>query len=106
VVEVLLNTAPEAPQRMIGLQAFQLQTGLPLFSTGIIELQERQPGGVIIWSLRGEPGFRYLVEKSNRTTTPAWLPFIVLTNVTGSVTFSDSASSGSAVVLYRARILD
>jgi hypothetical protein len=96
----------ELPQRMIDLQSFSLQTGLPLFSAGVIELQERQPGGIIVWSLRGEPGFRYLVEKSIRSEESTWRPFAVLTNVTGSATFSDSANSGSGAVLYRGRILD
>jgi hypothetical protein len=105
-VEVTVGTNPEQPERMIGLQSFSLQTGLPLFSAGLIELQERQPGGTIVWALRGEPGFRYLVEKSIRSMDSTWRPFVMLTNLTGSVTFSDSASGGSSVVLYRGRILD
>jgi hypothetical protein len=48
----------------------------------------------------GEAGFRYLVEKSVRTMDSNWPPYAVLTNVTGSVTFSDSASGGSSIVLF------
>jgi len=59
-----------------------------------------------VWSLQGEPGFRYLVERLVRSDDSTWRPFVVLTNVTGTVTFTDSANSDSGVVFYRSRILD
>jgi hypothetical protein len=94
------------PQPLTDLTSFQLQAGMPQFNVGIIEFLERQPGGVIVWSLKGEPGFRYSVEKSIRSEDSTWRPFLVMTNETGSVTFTDSANTASGAVLYRARILD
>jgi hypothetical protein len=79
---------------------------MPQFNVGIIEFLERRPGGVIVWSLKGEPGFRYSFEKSIRSEDSTWRPFLVMTNETGSVTFTDSANTASGAVLYRARILD
>lgn len=102
----LPNSPPILPGYLAGLTSFQLQTGLPEFNVGVIELMERQPGGVIVWSLRGQPGYRYSIEKSIRSEGPTWRPFLLLTNVTGSATFTDSANTGSGAVLYRARILD
>lgn len=95
----------EAPPNLGGLTSFSLQVGLPLFNVGTIELESRQPGGAIVWALTGEPGFRYLVEKSS-SPDPMWRPFVVLTNTTGRVTFPDSADSGSKAIFYRSRILD
>ena len=94
------------PVTLVGLQSFSLQVGLPRFSAGVITLVERQPPNTIVWSLQGETGFRYVVEKSNRSEDSVWRPYTVVTNVTGTVTFTDTASSGSGAVLYRARILD
>jgi hypothetical protein len=94
------------PASLDALQSFSLRAGLPRFSVGVITLVERQPPNTIVWSLQGEPGFRYVVERSSRNDDFVWRPFAVLTNVTGTVTFTDSASSGSGTVLYRARILD
>ena len=87
-----------------GLTSFSLDVGLPQFATGEITFVERQPGNVVVWSHRGEPGFRYLIEKSARDFE--WRPYQVITNVTSTATFTDSASSGSAAVFYRSRILD
>ena len=106
VVELIAGGPLAPPPTMVGLRSFSLQAGLPEFSVGRIEFQEREPGGVIIWSLHGNAGFRYLVEKSTPLESAVWRPFVVLTNHTGVVSFNDSASSSSSVVLYRARILD
>jgi len=94
------------PATLAALQSFSLRAGLPRFSVGVITLVERQPPNTIVWSLQGEPGFRYVVEKSSRNNVSVWRPYTVVTNLTGTVTFIDTASSGSGVVLYRARILD
>jgi hypothetical protein len=59
---------------------------------------------MVVWSHRGEPGFRYVIEKSSHGFE--WQPHLVITNVTSTVPFTDDASSGSAVTFYRSRILD
>jgi hypothetical protein len=92
------------PQNLIGLQSFSLQAGLPRFTSGTIRFSERLPQNVIVWTLAGEPGYRYLVEKSFRDWV--WQPYVVVTNISGTVNFTDSASSGSGTIFYRSRILD
>jgi hypothetical protein len=106
ILEVQPSGPPDFPAPLIGLTSFNLQAGLPEFAVGQIEFVERQPGGVILWQLHGEAAFRYLIEKSSTHNEIVWRPYAVVTNVTGTVTFSDSAQSGAAVVLYRGRILD
>jgi hypothetical protein len=91
---------------MIGLESFYLLTGLPQFTAGVIHFVEQQPEGTFVWSLEGEPGFRYLVERSVTAQQAIWNPFQVLTNVSGTVTFSDTNDLSAGIVLYRGRILD
>jgi hypothetical protein len=94
------------PQTLQGLQRFSLQAGLPYFEVGTITFVQHQPPNIIVWALHGQPGSIYLIEKSKRTVDTVWRPFTVITNVTGTVIFTDTADSGAANVWYRARILD
>lgn len=83
---------------------FSLNAGLPLFSTGKLQVHDRLPGNVIEWKLTGAGGSIYLVEKRN---PPAdWEPFLVVTNLTGTVIFTDPDPNGGSARFYRARILD
>jgi hypothetical protein len=77
---------------------------LPQFTVGQVQFVERQPHNTVVWAVIGQPGFHYLIEKADRTFV--WQPYVVVTNVSGTATFTDSANSGSAVTFYRARILD
>jgi hypothetical protein len=95
---------PLTPFSLVGLKSFHLQAGLPGFNVGLIEFVE-QSNGIIVWSVQGEVGFRYVVERSILPNDPIWRPFIGLTNETGRVTFTDSIAPAGAV-FYRARILD
>ena len=52
------------PADLDGLQSFSLQAGMPQFASGQIAFVERQPGNIVVWSHRGEPGYRYLIERS------------------------------------------
>ena len=88
------------------MTSFSLHAGLPAFTVGEINKAERQPGGLLVWSLRGESGYRYVVEKASRSDAPIWRPFVVLTNLTGTVTFTDPADLEQEAAFYRARILD
>lgn len=92
------------PADLDGLQSFSLQAGMPQFASGQIAFVERQPGNIVVWSHRGEPGYRYLIERSIHGFE--WRPYLVITNVTSTATFTDSAEGGSSVVFYRSRILD
>jgi len=91
----------EPPPDLAGLSSFHLQAGLPEFNVGRIEFVE-QSAGLGVWSLQGAAGFQYVVEKS--VGDFVWRPLMVLTNATGTATFSEPISSTN--VFYRARILD
>lgn len=103
-----VSTGGEAlpPQYLVGLQSFGLQAGLPYFQVGTIEFVEKQPPATFLWAVHGQAGSLYLIEKSRRAEETVWRPFTVVTNVTGTVTFTDTADSAASVVWYRARILD
>jgi hypothetical protein len=105
--EILTVTAGGAPlpsSYLLGLHGFSLQAGLPRFTVGEVRFVERQPEDILTWSVTGEPGYCYLVEKAG--TDFIFRPYVVVTNVTGTVTFTDSANSDSAVTFYRTRILE
>ncbi len=104
LLTVAVGGGPIPPANLVGLQSFSLQAGLPQFACGQIFFVERQPGGVVVWSHRGEPGFRYVIERSVHGFE--WRPHLVITNVLSTATFTDSTNSGSVVVFYRSRILD
>ena len=53
-----------------------------------------------------EGNYGCLIEKARRSHDLVWRPFAVLTNVTGTVTFTDTVDSGATNVWFRARILD
>ena len=106
ILQVTVGGGGQPPRRLQGLQSFSLQAGLPFFEVGTIAFVERQPPNTIVWALHGQPGSLYLIEKSERSKETVWHPFTVITNVTGTVTFTDTANSGNANVWYRARILD
>jgi hypothetical protein len=105
VLEVTVGGGVIPALPMVELTSFSLQAGLPSFNVGLIDLIEQRPDGTIVWSLQGEAGFRYSIEKSVRPSA-VWQPYLVLTNALGTVTFTDSANSGAGAVFYRARILD
>jgi len=95
---------PAPPPLLLNMQTFNLEAGLPLFNVGTIELVERRPNHAFVWSVTGEPGFRYSIERSLKRDE--WLPLLILTNATGTVTFVDPDAPPPGLVLYRGRILD
>jgi len=86
------------------MRSFSLRTGLPLFTTGKLVSEGLLPDGTPQWTLIGEAGFRYLVEK--RQPPHDWEPLLILTNTTGRVTFSDPDAANRVLSFYRSRILD
>ena len=106
ILQVTVGGGAIPPRRLSSLTSFSLRAGLPAFTVGVIEFVERQPGGTLVWSVRGEAGFRYVVEKSVASGNAIWRPFHVLMNTTGTFTFTDSPGSGDVTAFYRARILD
>lgn len=106
VLQVTAGGPPLIPPPLAGLRSFSLQAGLPAFTVGVIRLLERQPNGLLVWALEGQPGFRYVVEKAEVADQIIWRPFTVLTNATGTVTFTDTIDPGAEAGFYRARILD
>ena len=93
---------PPAP--LANLPSFKLDAGLPLFNVGVLQLEDRLPQGGLLWSLLGEAGFRYSIERQIGSST--WQPIMILTNITGTVTFTDPDTPPPGRVLYRSRILD
>ncbi|MBI3413929.1 MAG: immunoglobulin domain-containing protein [Verrucomicrobia bacterium] len=106
ILQITTGSDQALAQPLVGLTSFSLHAGLPRFNVGSIQLAERHADGAIIWSLQGEPGFRYAVEKSPRSDAKVWMPYIVLTNATGTIKFSDYSNSGEETGFYRARLLD
>lgn len=104
ILFVTLGGNGVAPAFLEGLQSFSLQAGLPEFNTGRITLIAQQEGGSILWSHLGEPGFRYVIEKSFEGFE--WRPYLVITNVASTTTFADTTTNGASAVFYRSRILD
>ena len=103
ILTITAGGAAEPPAYLLGLQSFSLQAGLPFLTTGILQFMEQLPNGTLVWSLTGEPGYRYLIEKQSQGFL--WQPYVVVTNVSGTVNFADSPTNTSPV-FYRSRILD
>lgn len=104
ILQVAAGGGDWPPQSLLGFQSFSLQAGLPYFEVGRIYFVSNQPPNLLVWVLHGEAGSLYVVEKSVRSQEAVWHPFLILTNVTGTVTFIDTNSA--AMVWYRSRILD
>ncbi len=96
------NGAP--PANLEGLQSFSLQAGLPYLQVASISFAEKQPPKTLVWTLHGQPGNIYTIEKLEAGAI--WQPYQVITNTTGTVNFTDTIHDNSVMVLYRARILD
>ena len=101
IVSQVLYTGPPP---FISTPGFSLQAGFPLFSTGTLGIHSRSPGEPIEWKLIGAPGFRYLIEK--RMPPQNWLPFLVVTNTTGTILFTDTNAQSASINFYRSRMLD
>jgi hypothetical protein len=95
------------PANLQGLQSFSLQAGLPYLQVAMISFVEKQPPDTLVWALHGQPSNIYTIEK-RASVSAVWQPYQVITNVTGTVNFTDTVQHGpgSGVVFYRARILD
>jgi hypothetical protein len=95
---------PPAVPPYFPLNSFNLRAGSPLFNTGVIEVNRREPGQPIEWKLTGVSNSRYLIE--GRTLPQNWIPLFIVTNTTGTVLFTDTNAAGTQVNFYRARMLD
>jgi hypothetical protein len=75
--------------------------GLSQFTVGCIQLAAMRMG-----RLSGnccEPGFSYVIEKNSSESGSAAL---VVTNLSGTVTFTDPAGASTNTTIYRSRIPD
>ena len=106
ILQVPAGGGANPPQTLQGLQSFSLQAGLPYFEVGTIIFIQRLPPNTIVWELQGQPNSIYLIEKSNQSQEAVWQPYMVLTNITGTVTFTNTANSDAISAWFRARILD
>jgi hypothetical protein len=103
-VSSLLTSGNTTTPPFTPLFSFNLRAGLPYYTRGRIQRGERLEDGTLQWILTGEPGVRYLVEK--RYPPHNWMPLLVVTNETGTVTFTDPEQSNQSHAFYRSRILD
>jgi len=92
------------PQTLLGFESFSLQAGLPYFQVGTIVYVGTGPTNTMVWAVHGQTNSIYLIEKTDHLSQPVWQPFTVLTNVTGTATFTDTPNGTN--FWYRARILD
>lgn len=84
------------------IPSFNLQAGIPNFTTGrfISSVQDR---GEVIFTYEGHPDFRYLIEEADKNLL--WTPFTIITNGSNDFTFT-TRPGDEKHKLYRARILD
>jgi hypothetical protein len=102
VVSVQTRDPLQVPLKL-PFRSFGLRYGVPLFTTGKLEVGGLRPDGRREWILVGEPGFRYLIEKG---FSENWVPLTILTNDTTRVSFVDPDQQDSSLNFYRSRILD
>jgi hypothetical protein len=105
IFQVATGGGAQPPANLQGLQSFSLQAGLPYLQVASLEFVEKQPPKTLVFALHGQAGNIYTIEK--REPGAVWQPYAVVTNITGTVNFTDTVDHESGtVVLYRARILD
>jgi len=102
-LRIQVGLLPEPPP-LWGLKSFSLQAGRPEFTVGRVDLAERHADGSLTWSVTGEAGYLYLIEK--QLGDAVWRPLLVITNETGVSQFRDPSAASENLNLYRARILD
>lgn len=72
---------------LVNMQSYSLRLGQPFFVAGLFGIGEAQLGQPPRFTLSGEAGARYLIEK--RQMQNNWVPFLILTNTTGTAIFCD-----------------
>ena len=82
------TTSPSQVNRVLSTR-FSLQRGESYFVVGRIAPGPSLGGGRREFTLEGSQGGRYLVEVRHPPQT--WVPFLLITNVTGVATFEDPA---------------
>jgi hypothetical protein len=102
--ELMTVTLTMFPVQLRDLHSFSLQAGRMQFPSGEITVVEQEPDGTVTLGHTGEPGYRYLIERSVEGFE--WRPLKVITNTLSTVTFTDQTASGAQAVFYRSRILD
>ena len=103
IFQVTAGGDEQPPASLEGLQSFSLQAGLPYLQVASLSFVERQPPETLVWALHGQAGNIYTIEKGE--FGGVWQPYQVVTNITGTVNFTDTIGT-NVVVRYRARILD
>lgn len=91
------------PTSLTGLQSFTMQAGLPEFNVGIISFVG-ETNGIATWSLAGDANSIYVIEEASNNWV--WFPYTVLTNLTGTVTFTNTVGTNNGPTFFRSRILN
>ncbi|MBI5775092.1 MAG: hypothetical protein HZA89_15315 [Verrucomicrobia bacterium] len=84
--------------------SFSLEAGSPLYASAKLDPGQVTPEGGVELLVTGEVGTRYLIEYSP-LSPPSWMPLMVVTNQTGTVSFVDANAATNSARIYRAQIL-
>jgi hypothetical protein len=95
---------PTLNNQRVTTRSFNLRAGEPFFISGQLSVGEAQTNGTRQFILTGERAARYLIE--TRQPPNNWVPLLILTNTTGTATFTDANQVDTSIHFYRARLLD
>lgn len=95
---------PFVPPMFTELYSFKLEAGSPVLATAKLYPNPEPTGNDIEWLLVGEVGAQYVIE--SRTPPNDWIPIMLVTNTTGTVTFVDTNAQNASLMFYRAQILN
>jgi hypothetical protein len=104
LLEIHTDPSPWNTTLLTGLKSFSLSPGITNFTPGNLSVSFSPAAGQPEWKLQAPAGFRYLVERADPSLN--WQPWIVLTNINGVVTFTDTVRTAPGTGLYRTRIVD
>jgi hypothetical protein len=104
ILEVLAGSELTGPTTLTNLSDIRLITRLNNFTPGELYFKERSISRGPVFELRAPRGFLYSVDAQSGGTE--WQSILLLTNLTGSATFSDPRENATAATILRTRIVD
>jgi hypothetical protein len=103
-IEVMVGSELTGPTVLTNLADVRIGTIVTGFTPGELRQSGRNAQGAPVFELRAPRGFLYSVDESRNGNS--WTPILLLTNVTGSVKFTDPRAELPAATMYRTRIVD
>lgn len=102
ILVVKAGSEETGPTLLSAIQDIILSNPVADFHPGI--LQPEQRGENPVWKLTAPAGFIYVLETSS--LDGVWHPLLILTNFTGTATFTDPRAEKGPAGIYRARLVD